>query len=265
MTLPFISPFVTLFNAIELVLLLIIVWLLVNWMRILTLNCGVDNLVTFNQSKTQNLLISCRQDSNMCLIFIWSILFSIRLLPSISLAWTSLTIRLGTLILRLSPQMPPNSWVFVSPELCSERDLVIYFVLGNTLLHLNLFCSRPRLSSMEYGFHIWGGASISTLSVLGRIQRKAIRLKVINHDSLTSSLPPLSHRRSVSSLWLLYRYFHGHCCSYFLPGSSLYLWFFFWSPFSVAYPSPSHQFVCFLPSFLILNEFGMCSLQSPAE
>ena len=64
---------------------------------------------------------------------------------------------------------------------------------------------------MEYGCHIWGGALLSALSVLDRLQRKAIRL--INDGSLTSSLQSLSHLRTVSSLCLLYRYFPGQCSS----------------------------------------------------
>ena len=63
--------------------------------------------------------------------------------------------------------------------------------------------------SMEYCVHIWGGAPASVLSILDCIQNKAIRL--INDDSLTANFQSLSHRRSVTSLCLFYRYFHGLC------------------------------------------------------
>ena len=63
--------------------------------------------------------------------------------------------------------------------------------------------------TLEYCCHIWGGAPSTHLSLLDRIQRKAVRL--ISDPSLTSSMQPLSLRRDVASLALFYRYYHGKC------------------------------------------------------
>ena len=49
----------------------------------------------------------------------------------------------------------------------------------------------------------------SHLCLLNNVQLKASRL--INNPNLAKSLQPLSHRRSVKDLSILYRYFHGHC------------------------------------------------------
>ena len=71
-----------------------------------------------------------------------------------------------------------------------------------------LYTSQVR-PSLEYCSHIWGAASLTTLSILDSIQRRAVRL--INDPNLTRRLPSLQHRRSVGDLSLFYRYFHGLC------------------------------------------------------
>ena len=63
--------------------------------------------------------------------------------------------------------------------------------------------------SLEYYSHVWGGAPKSTLCLLNKVQSKAICL--INNPNLTKSLQPLSHRRLVGDLSILYRYLNGHC------------------------------------------------------
>ena len=63
--------------------------------------------------------------------------------------------------------------------------------------------------SLEYRSHVWGGAPKSTLCLLDKVQSRAIRL--INNPNLTKSLQPLSHRRLVGDLSILYRYFNRHC------------------------------------------------------
>ena len=73
------------------------------------------------------------------------------------------------------------------------------------ILYLYKSQIRPR---MEYCCHIWAGASQQALSCLDRVQR---RLRYLVGDSLFSSLQPLSHRRNVASLSLLYRYYNGKC------------------------------------------------------
>ena len=65
---------------------------------------------------------------------------------------------------------------------------------------------------MEYNAHIWAGASITELGYIDKKQNRAIRL--INDPNVTSTLAPLSHRRTVGSLTLFYRYLVGtNTCS----------------------------------------------------
>ena len=64
---------------------------------------------------------------------------------------------------------------------------------------------RPK---MEYCCHIWAGSPKTSLSCLDRVQR---RLRRLIGDELFKSLQPLSHRRDVASLSLLYRYYSGRC------------------------------------------------------
>ena len=79
------------------------------------------------------------------------------------------------------------------------------FLTPAAILYLYKSQIRPR---MEYCCHIWAGASQQALSCLDRVQS---RLRYLVGDSLFSSLQPLSHRRNVASLSLLYRYYNGKC------------------------------------------------------
>ena len=163
------------------------------------LEWGYANLVTFNQSKTQNLLISFRRDSNV---------------PFLSMAEKILSqdAFINTLGMEITKNLCWNSHIKTIATRASQKLGFLfrarkYFTPPQLLL---IYKAQIR-SLLEYGCHIWGGASLSALSVLDRLQRKAIRL--INDDSITNTLQSLSHRRTVSSLCLLYRYFHGHCSS----------------------------------------------------
>ena len=62
---------------------------------------------------------------------------------------------------------------------------------------------------MEYCSHIWSAAPDSCLSILDKIQARAIRL--IDDAELTARLQALAHRRAVASLCLLYRYYYKDC------------------------------------------------------
>ena len=57
--------------------------------------------------------------------------------------------------------------------------------------------------------HLWGGASKKSLATLDAIQKRAIKL--IGDLTLTNSLDFLAHRRTISALFLYYRYYHGVC------------------------------------------------------
>nr|CAH7754325.1 unnamed protein product [Callosobruchus chinensis] len=76
------------------------------------------------------------------------------------------------------------------------------------LLTLDKAQIRP---SLKYCSHIWGAAAPATLSILGAVQRRAIR--PIDDLALTCRLQLLSHRHAVGDLSLFYWYSNGFCSS----------------------------------------------------
>ena len=73
---------------------------------------------------------------------------------------------------------------------------------------LTLYKTQIR-HCLEYGSHLWRGASKHSLATLDAIQKLAIKL--IGDPALTNSLDSLAHRRTISALSLYYRYYHGFC------------------------------------------------------
>ena len=69
-----------------------------------------------------------------------------------------------------------------------------------TPLHLLTLYKAQIRSCLEYGSHLWRGASKYSLASVDTIQKRAIRL--INDSALTDSLDSLAHRRNVSALSL---------------------------------------------------------------
>ena len=78
-----------------------------------------------------------------------------------------------------------------------------------TPLHLLTVYKAQIRPCLEYGSHLWRGASKYSLTSLDTIQKRAIRL--IDDSALTDSLDSLAHRRNVSALFLYSRYYHGRC------------------------------------------------------
>jgi len=64
---------------------------------------------------------------------------------------------------------------------------------------------------VEFNSHLWVGAPPSTLDLLERLQRRAIRL--IGDQSVTNPIDTLEHRRIVGAITLFYRYYYGECSS----------------------------------------------------
>ena len=79
-----------------------------------------------------------------------------------------------------------------------------YFTPSSLLLTLYKAQIRPCL---EYGSHLWRGASKHSLATLDAIQKRAIKL--LGDPALTNSLDSLAPRRTISALSLYYRYDHG--------------------------------------------------------
>ena len=80
-----------------------------------------------------------------------------------------------------------------------------YFIPSSLL---TLFKAQIR-PCLEYGSHLWRGASKHSLATLDAIQKRAIKL--IGDPALINSLDSLAHRRTISALSLYYRYYHGVC------------------------------------------------------
>ena len=66
---------------------------------------------------------------------------------------------------------------------------------------LTLYKAQIR-SGLEYGSHLWRGASKHSLATLDEIQKRAIKL--IGDPALTDTLDTLAHRRTISALSLYY-------------------------------------------------------------
>lgn len=158
---------------------------------------GSRNRVVFNASKTSNLSISLKHDSYSPPLFF----------DSTDLRSTSSSVLLG-LSFSSSLNWSPHVQLLAS-RACRKIGFLFrsrrYFTPTQLLL---LYKAQIR-PTLEYCSHVWGGASSTSLSLLDRVQRKAIRL--IADPDLTSNLQSLAHRRAVASLSLFYRYYHGFC------------------------------------------------------
>jgi hypothetical protein len=80
------------------------------------------------------------------------------------------------------------------------------FFKSHQILQIYKTFIRPCI---EYCCQVWGGASGTTLQLLDRVQRRAI--KIIRNPKLTQDLDSLQHRRDVAELCVFYRCIHGKC------------------------------------------------------
>ena len=158
---------------------------------------GKDNLVSFNQSKTKQAVISRKPIQNFPAVF----------MNGDKLDTSASFRQLG---LSLSSNLTWKTHIHSLARHASQK-------LGFLARARGFFSSSHLLSiyksqihpSLEYCSHVWGGAPKSTLCLLDKVQSKAIHL--INNPNLTKSLQPLSHRRLVGDLSIFYRYFNGRC------------------------------------------------------
>ena len=77
----------------------------------------------------------------------------------------------------------------------------------HSMLQLYKSLIRPHL---EYCSHLLDSASKGSLALIEKLQNRAMRILGCT-EPLKENILPMSHRRNVGSLSLLYRYFHGHC------------------------------------------------------
>ena len=153
---------------------------------------GLENLVTFNASKTQFLHLTSRHQ----LPEVYNLSFDgSNLVPSGSL---------NILGVSLSPDLSWKEHIASMAKRANMRLGVLrrlrsYFS-NNQMLAVYRGLVRP---CMEYASPVWGGSS--HVSSLDRVQRRAVRL--IGAPVSQS----LESRRRISSLSLFYRYYFGYC------------------------------------------------------
>ena len=158
---------------------------------------GKDNLVSFNQSKTKQAVISRKRNQN----------FPAVLMNGDKLDTTASFTQLG---LSLSSNLTWKNHIHSLAKHASQKLGFLARARGFfSYSHLLSMFKSQICPSLEYCSHVWGGAPKSTLCLLDKVQPKAIRL--MNNPNLTKSLQPLSHRRLVGDLSIYYRYFNGHC------------------------------------------------------
>ena len=152
-----------------------------------------DWCVIFNASKTEDMIVSRKRNLNHQPLFF----MNNRLVPSSDITLLGVTIS-NTL-----------SWSRNISTIAKKTARRIY-ILGRTksLLPLNVriivYKSYIR-PLMEYASPIWSGAGVSSLRLLDKLQRKALRLLNID-DPRGAGIQPLAHRRDVASLCVFYRH-----------------------------------------------------------
>ena len=159
--------------------------------------CGKYNLVSFNQSKTKQAVISRKCNQNFPAVF----------MNGDKLDTSASFTQLG---LSLSSNLTWKTHIHSLAKHASQKLGFLArarrFFSSSHLLSIYKSQIRP---SLEYCSHVWGGGPKSTICLLDKVQSKAIRL--INNHNLTKSLQPLSHRRLVGYISIYYRYFNRHC------------------------------------------------------
>ena len=161
-------------------------------------NWGKEWLVTFNASKTK--LLSFHHHRNP------PDLSSVKMSETTLSEASSFDRLLG---LKITPDLKWNEYIGEVAKVAGKMVGSLFrsrrYLSPASILYLYKSQIRPK---MEYCCHIWGGAAQTSLSCLDRVQR---RLRYLVGDELFSTLPPLVHRRNVSSLSLFYRYHNAKC------------------------------------------------------
>ena len=156
---------------------------------------GADNLVNFNDQKTQFQLIT---------------LSNVEDDPFITFKNTIIrpTTTSHILGLTVSSNLSWKPHIQQIAKSASAKLGILFkcrpFFTCEQLLKIYKGLIRPCL---EYCSHVWGGSTSTYL--LDRVESKAFRL--INAPHLTSQLPSLELRRDVASLSIFYKYYFGRC------------------------------------------------------
>jgi hypothetical protein len=156
---------------------------------------GLDNRVAFNSNKTQLLPISLAHEPPDFRIFFEGE----RLLPSDSI---------NILGVSIDRKMSWRPHIASLTRAAAMKMGALYRIRNYfspaQLKRIYVGSIRPVI---EYCSHIWGGCQ--STSMLASIDRRACRL--IGSPVISDSLDSLVLRRTVGTLALFYRYYHGEC------------------------------------------------------
>jgi hypothetical protein len=159
---------------------------------------GKQWLVAFNAAKTSQLAISRRSDQN----------FPASHFQGTELPFASDMKLLGT---SFNGKLSLEKHVLNKLHIASRMIGMLYRLRSllplSSLLQLYKSLIRPHL---EYCSHLLDSASKGSLLLIEKLQNRAMRILGCS-DPVKENILPMSHRRNVGSLSLLYRYFHGHC------------------------------------------------------
>jgi len=159
---------------------------------------GNANLVKFNSSKTQAVIVSRKKDSGDFPDFLMD--------DSVVNVEHSFTV-LGV---NITDSLKWCSHVKSIARAASRRLGILFRAkrLFSASQRFVLYKAQVR-PLLEYCSHIWSGVGNVGLRLLDRVQSKAIRF--IDSTDLTDNLHSLHHRRCVAALCLFYRYYFGKC------------------------------------------------------
>ena len=94
-------------------------------------------------------------------------------------------------------------------RIASRMIGVLYCLPLSSMLQLYKALIRPHL---EYCSNLLDSATKKSVQLIEELHSRAVRILGCS-DLLKENILPLTHRRNVGGLSLLYRYFHGHCSS----------------------------------------------------
>ena len=160
---------------------------------------GKQWLVTFNASKTSQLIISRRKKQDH---------------PVVHFQGTTLSSSSSMKLLGISFDGKLSLDMHIHNKVrTASRMMGVLYRLRSTLplssmLQLYKALIRPHL---EYCSNLIDSATKKSLQLIDNLQVRAMKILGCS-DLLKENILPLSHRRNVGCLSLLYRYFHG-CCS----------------------------------------------------
>jgi Reverse transcriptase (RNA-dependent DNA polymerase) len=159
---------------------------------------GEQWIVGFNSGKTVPLAISRRSDQSF---------------PSVHFQNKELSFASDMKLLGISfnGKLSLDKHILNKLQVASRMIGVLYrlrrlFPLSS-MLQLYKSLIRPHL---EYCSHLLDSATKGSLLLIEKLQNRAMRILGCS-DLVKENILPMSHRRNVGSLSLLYRYFHGHC------------------------------------------------------